>query len=63
MKKTSVTHKDKNLGLSSIATLLSGWGKRISEKDVIDEMKIVETTLIEKQEERNKASEFSKAKK
>ena len=63
MKKKTVTYKDKDLGLSSIATLLSGWCKRISEPDVIDEISTVETTLIEKQEERNKASDFSKAKK
>lgn len=63
MKKKTVTYKDKDLGLSSIATLLSGWSKRISEPEVKQEMTTVETTLVEKQKERNEASVFSAKKK
>jgi hypothetical protein len=63
MKKKTVTYKDKDLGLSSIATLLSGWSKRISESEVKEEMTTVETTLVEKQKERNEASVFSAKKK
>jgi hypothetical protein len=63
MKKKNVTYKDKDLGLSSIATLLSGWSKRISEPEVKQEMTTVETTLVEKQKERNEASVFSAKKK